>query len=164
MMEIMNILPVLTVLIGALALMFLSMYDRFSIKNHIIVSTLFLLLALAFSIYPAGESFSLLPYSEYLYDLLIFDTYANFFNMALITGTLLVILIGEHYAQERSFIKGEFYSILMFSLFGMMLLANSNELITAYIALEIASFAVYILVGFNTDNEKELKPSLNIWF
>ncbi|PKN13912.1 MAG: NADH-quinone oxidoreductase subunit N, partial [Deltaproteobacteria bacterium HGW-Deltaproteobacteria-24] len=84
MMEIMNILPVLTVLIGALALMFLSMYDRFSIKNHIIVSTLFLLLALAFSIYPAGESFSLLPYSEYLYDLLIFDTYANFFNMALI--------------------------------------------------------------------------------
>lgn len=157
MMEIMNILPVLTVLIGALALMFLSMYDRYSIKNHIVVSVLFLLLALGFSIYPAGESFSLLPYSEYLYDLLIFDTYANFFNIALITGALLVILIGEHYAQERNFIKGEFFSILMFSLFGMMLLANSNELVTAYIALEIASFAVYILVGFNTDNDKRIE-------
>ena len=39
----------------------------------------------------------------------------------------------------------------------MMLLSNANELITAYIALEIASFAVYIMVGFNTENSKRVE-------
>jgi NADH-quinone oxidoreductase subunit N len=157
MMDFMNVLPVLVILTGALVLMFLSMYDRFCVKNHIVVTTLFLLLALGISIYPAGESFSLLPYSNFLYDLLIFDTYSNFFNLALIFGTLLIILIGEHYAQERSFITGEFFCMILFALFGMMLLANANELITAYIALEIASFSVYILVGYNTSNEKRVE-------
>ena len=44
----------------------------------------------------------------------------------------------------------------------MMLLSNANELITAYIALEIASFAVYIMVGFNTENSKRVEAILNI--
>jgi len=38
-----------------------------------------------------------------------------------------------------------------------MLLAHANELITAYIALEIASFAVYIMVGFNTEDNKRVE-------
>lgn len=152
MMEVMNIFPVLIVLTGALVSMFLSMYDKFSMKYHIGVSVLFLVVALAFAVYPAGEMFAIKPFSDYFNDLLIFDTYSNFFTIALILGALLVILIGEHYLQAHSFFKGEFLSILMFSLFGMILLANANELITAYIALEIASFAVYVLVGFNTQN------------
>jgi NADH-quinone oxidoreductase subunit N len=45
----------------------------------------------------------------------------------------------------------------MFALFGMMLLANSNELITAYISLEIASFSVYILVGFHSEDGKRVE-------
>lgn len=45
----------------------------------------------------------------------------------------------------------------MFALFGMMLLANANELIAAYISLEIASFAVYILVGFHSEDSKRVE-------
>ena len=39
----------------------------------------------------------------------------------------------------------------------MMLLANANELVTAYIALEIASFAVYIMVGYNSDDSRRVE-------
>ncbi len=157
MMENITILPVIIVLIAALVLMFLSMYDKVSIKTHILVSALFLFLALCFSFYSIGDSYSFKPYNNYLYDLLVFDSFSNFFNIVLIVGTLFFILIGEHYAQERTYIKGEFYSITLFALFGMLLFANSNELITAYIALEIASFSVYILVGFNTNNSKRVE-------
>jgi NADH-quinone oxidoreductase subunit N len=38
-----------------------------------------------------------------------------------------------------------------------MLLAHANELVTAYVALEIASFSVYIMVGFNTDDSKRVE-------
>ena len=39
----------------------------------------------------------------------------------------------------------------------MMLLAYANELVTAYIALEIASFSVYIMVGYNSDDSKRVE-------
>jgi NADH-quinone oxidoreductase subunit N len=151
------LVPALTVLLGALVLMFMSMYERFTVKNFIVVSSIFLFIALGFSLVTLGESYSLQPYNDLLNNVLIFDTFSNFFNVLLITGTILTLLIGEHYFQHRSYFKGEFFSILLFALFGMMLLAHTNELITAYIALEVASFAVYIMVGYNSDDSKRVE-------
>ncbi len=149
--------PTLTVLTAAIVLMFMSMYDRFKIKHFIYTSSLFLLIALGFTIADFGELFSTRPYNDLFNNVLIFDTYANFFNLLLISGTLLVILIGEHYFQDHPYFKGEFFAIIMFALFGMMVLAHANELITAFIALEIASFAVYVMVGFNTEDDKRVE-------
>lgn len=151
------IIPALTILTGALILMFMSMYDRFSTKSFIVVSSIFLLIALVFSAITLNSSYSVQPFNEYLNSVLIFDTFSNFFNILLIAGTLLTLLIGEHYFQHRSYFKGEFFSILLFALFGMMLLAHANELVVAYIALEIASFSVYIMVGYNTDDSKRVE-------
>ncbi|MFY9082918.1 NADH-quinone oxidoreductase subunit N, partial [Aliarcobacter butzleri] len=97
------------------------------------------------------------PYESFLNNVLTFDSFSNFFNILLIAGTLLTLLIGEHYFQHRSYFKGEFFSILLFALFGMMILAQANELITAFIALEIASFSIYIMVGYNSDDSKRVE-------
>lgn len=150
-------IPSITVLTAAIVLMLMSMYSKFEIKHFIIVSSLFLVVALGFTFADFGELFADRPYNEIFNNVIIFDTYSNFFNVLLISGTLLTVLIGEHYYQEHKYFKGEFFSVLMFALFGMMLLAHSNELITAYIALEIASFAVYIMVGFNTEDNKRVE-------
>lgn len=149
--------PTVTVLIAAIVLMFMSMYEKYEIKHFISVSSVFLLIALGFTIADFGELYAVKPYNDIFNNVVIFDTYANFFNLLLISGTLLVILIGEHYFQDHSYFKGEFFSIIMFALFGMMILAHANELITAFIALEIASFSVYIMVGFNTEDEKRVE-------
>jgi len=151
------LIPSLTILIGALVVMFMSMYKKFSVKNFIVVSSFFLITALGFSLITLNESYSVQPFSHFLNNVLTFDTFSNFFNILLITGTLLTLLIGEHYFQHRSYFKGEFFSLLLFALFGMMLLAHSNELVTAYIALEIASFSVYIMVGYNSDDSKRVE-------
>ena len=151
------LMPVLTILTGALILMFMSMYERFTVRDFIIVSSLFLIIALGFSLSNVGDSFSVQPFETLLNNVLTFDTFSNFFNILLILGTLLTLLIGEHYFQHRSYFKGEFFSILLFALFGMMLLAHANELVTAYIALEIASFSVYIMVGYNTEDSRRVE-------
>ncbi|MFA9372723.1 NADH-quinone oxidoreductase subunit N [Poseidonibacter sp.] len=157
MSEFFYLIPALTVLIGALVLMFMSMYEKFTVKNFIVIATIFLFIALGFSLADFTESYSVRPFNDLINNVLIFDTFSNFFNILLILGTILTLLIGEHYFQHRSYFKGEFFSILLFALFGMMLLAHANELVTAYIALEIASFAVYIMVGFNTENSKRVE-------
>ena len=157
MSEFIYLIPALTVLSGALVLMFMSMYERFTVKNFIVVSCIFLFIAFGFSLSQVGDAYSVQPYNDLLNNVLIFDSFSNFFNILLIAGTILTLLIGEHYFQHRSYFKGEFFSILLFALFGMMLLGYSNELITAYIALEIASFAVYIMVGYNTEDSKRVE-------
>jgi len=151
------LIPALTVLLGALALMFMSMYDRFTVKNFITIATLFLFIALGFSLVDLGTSYSIQPYNTLMNNVLMFDSFSNFFNILLIAGTILTLLIGEHYFSHRSYFKGEFFSILLFALFGMMLLGHSNELITAYVALEVASFSVYIMVGYNSDDSKRVE-------
>ena len=135
----------------------MSMYEKISVKSHIFVSSLFLVAALVFALLNANTLYSIQPYDSFLNNVLTFDTFSNFFNILLILGTLLTILIGEHYLQHRSYFKGEFFSILLFALFGMMVLAQANELITAFIALEIASFSVYIMVGYNSDDSKRVE-------
>lgn len=157
MSEFIYLIPALTVLTGALVLMFMSMYESFTVKNFIVVSCIFLFIAFGFSLSQIGEAYSVQPYNDLLNNVLIFDSFSNFFNILLIAGTILTLLIGEHYFQHRSYFKGEFFSILLFALFGMMLLGYSNELVTAYIALEIASFAVYIMVGYNTEDSKRVE-------
>lgn len=151
------LIPVLTVLLGALTLMFMSMYERFKVRDFIVVASIFLFIALGFSLADLGELYSVQPYNKLLNNVLIFDSFSNFFNVLLIAGTILTLLIGEHYFQHRAYFKGEFFSILLFSLFGMMLLGNSNELITAYVALEVASFSVYVMVGYNSDDSKRVE-------
>ena len=151
------LIPTLLVLFGAIALLFMSMYEKISVKSHIFVSSLFLVIALVFALVNANTLYSIQPYDSFLNNVLTFDTFSNFFNILLILGTLLTILIGEHYLQHRSYFKGEFFSILLFALFGMMVLAQANELITAFIALEIASFSVYIMVGYNSDDSKRVE-------
>jgi NADH-quinone oxidoreductase subunit N len=151
------LIPSLTILIGALTLMFMSMYEKYSVKNFIVVSSIFLIIALGFTLSDVNNSYSVQPFPVLLNNVLTFDTFSNFFSILLISGTLLTLLIGEHYFQHRSYFKGEFFSILLFALFGMMLLAHANELVTAYIALEIASFSIYIMVGYNTEDSKRVE-------
>lgn len=151
------LVPILSVLIGGLTLMFMSMYSRFKTKDFIIVSSLFLLVALGFTLADIGNSFSVTPFADIFNNILIIDSFSIFFNSLLIFGTLLTVLIGEKYYEKNSYFKGEFFALILFALFGMMLLANVNEFITAYIALEIASFAVYVMVGLNTEDGRRVE-------
>ncbi|WP_424689070.1 NADH-quinone oxidoreductase subunit N [Halarcobacter ebronensis] len=156
--ELIHILPVSLILLSAVGVMFMSMYEeKFNTKQYITVSSVLLVLALILSFIPLGESYAVRPYNDIFNDVLIFDSFSNFFNILLILGTLLTLLIGENYFRSKEYFKGEFFSILLFALFGMMLLANANELVTAFIALEIASFAVYVMVGYNSEDSKRVE-------
>ncbi len=79
--DLIHILPVLTVLVAAVALMFMSMYEeKFSTKTFIITSSVVLVIALIFSFIPfGGELYSVRPYDSIFNDVLIFDTFSNFF-------------------------------------------------------------------------------------
>ena len=92
---------------------------------------------------------------ETLYEgLILIDGYALFFKAFFLVLGAVVVLTSLEYVRRHLDHAGEYYGILLFTVVAMMLLASSGELLTAYIALELLSFGLYVLVSFDRYNPK----------
>ncbi|MDD9995360.1 MAG: NADH-quinone oxidoreductase subunit N, partial [Dehalococcoidia bacterium] len=82
------------------------------------------------------------------------DGYALFFKAFFIVLGGMLILASVDYVRRHLSHAGEYYGILVLTVVAMMLLAASGELLTAYIALELLSFGLYVLVAYDRYNPK----------
>jgi NADH-quinone oxidoreductase subunit N len=82
------------------------------------------------------------------------DQFGLFFKMLILASVILVVLASNQYVMKFEKFQGEFYALLMLSAVGLMLLVSAINLITIYVALELSSISLYILVSFLKD-----KPS-----
>jgi NADH-quinone oxidoreductase subunit N len=97
-------------------------------------------------------------------NVLAIDNFTVLFRVFFLGIAFFSILASIQFAGDRLKNHAEFYGLIMFATLGMMLLAASRELITAYLSLELMSFSLYILVGFHKlnpfSNEASLKYML----
>src|SRR5579875_3827933 len=56
--------------------------------------------------------------------------------------------------------EGEFYTLLLFSVTGMMFMASTTELISIYISLELASIPLYVMAGMLRTSTKSAEASV----
>ena len=90
-----------------------------------------------------------------LYDgLVTIDGFSLFFRATFLAMGAVVMLSSVEYVRRNLSHPGEYYAIIAFTIVGMMLLASSGELLTAYISLELLSFGLYVLVSFDRYNPK----------
>jgi NADH-quinone oxidoreductase subunit N len=80
------------------------------------------------------------------------DYFSSFFNLLLCGATLLVFLGSYSYLEENGIHYSEFYPIMLSATLGMMLLATAQELLSLFVALELMSLMVYVLVGMRRMN------------
>jgi NADH-quinone oxidoreductase subunit N len=92
--------------------------------------------------------------------MIILDNFSIFFNVIILIITFLTILISISYLERMGINYGEYYSLILFSAVGMMVLSSSTDLITIFIGLEIMSIAIYILAGFNRESMKSNESAL----
>ena len=80
--------------------------------------------------------------------LMVVDGFGLFFKIFFCAIGIGIIALSVEYGRERLDHRGEFYGLLLFSILGMNLMAMSRELLTAYIALELLSFSLYVMVAY----------------
>ena len=98
---------------------------------------------------------------ESLYDgLLAVDDFALFFKVFFLGMGVFIILSSMDFVENRLKHQGEFYGLLLFSILGMNMMAQSRELLTAYIALELLSFSLYVLAAYAKDSAKSNESAL----
>ena len=80
-------------------------------------------------------------------DMIAIDGVSLFTNAILLISAAIVTVISYDYLEARRIHRAEYYSLVLYATAGMSLLASANDLIMTFVALEVLSLALYILVG-----------------
>lgn len=146
------LLPIFIVAAGALSMMLASTAKGISIETLQRSSVVFIALAFIVELpqYGMGIQRYILPHS--LGRAFVVDDFSILFDLMFLAGAALTLLINGEYLHKRRYYNGEFFSIFLFTLLGMMTLSHSNELISAFVALEIASLGIYTLSGYHKNH------------
>jgi NADH-quinone oxidoreductase subunit N len=75
------------------------------------------------------------------------DPFAFFLYMVLLFIGFLTLLNHYEYLEKQQTHYPEVYSLTLFALSGMMLMVSTTHLLVFFLALEVMSLAVYVLVG-----------------
>lgn len=94
------------------------------------------------------------------FDMMVVDTYGFVFKVMFIIGAIIAILLSIRYLEEEGEQRGEYYSLILFSVVGMMFMASGADLLSLFIALELMALAIYILVGYLRRNEKSNEAAM----
>jgi NADH-quinone oxidoreductase subunit N len=88
------------------------------------------------------------------------DAFSFFFHLLVGTVSVLVILAAGPYLDRERLPAAEFYALLLFATAGMGVLASAQELLTAFIGLEMSSISSYILAGYRRDSLKSSESAM----
>lgn len=80
--------------------------------------------------------------------MLVLDGFSIFVQALLLISGLLGIALAYNYARRMEIERGEYYSLLLFSIIGMMLMAQAADLVIVFLALEMLSIPLYVLAAF----------------
>ncbi len=89
------------------------------------------------------------------------DRFAIYFWYLFLVGAAISILMSVHYLDLEDEQHGEYYSLLLMAVVGMMCMAAGIDIVLLFIGLELMAISTYVLVGFlrrdRRSNEAALK-------
>ena len=78
----------------------------------------------------------------------VVDNLSVFIKACVLACAAISILLLLQYAKVEKINYGELYAMLLFSVFGMLVMASGNDLLTIYLGVETMSISIYVLVAF----------------
>jgi len=132
-------LPELTLLGAGLVFFVLSLGDHpcDTIRNVAITLFAIVLATTLATVNLTGELF---------FNVFRVDLFSQIFKVLIVLATLIVVIFTDTMPGVSAKYKAEYYIFLSMSVLGLMMLVSSVELLAIFIALELSSFAVYIMV------------------
>src|SRR5678810_766045 len=87
------------------------------------------------------------------------DNFGLFVTLVLVGVGVLTIMFSSQVIARDGIPAGEYYTLILFSLAGMIMMATATDLLVIFIALEILSLAVYVLTGIRREDPRASEAS-----
>jgi NADH-quinone oxidoreductase subunit N len=92
--------------------------------------------------------------------LFVADAMSNLIKLACYLATSVALVYSRQYLYDRGLLRGEFVTLLLFSLLGMMIMISANSFLTVYLGLELMSLCLYALVALNRDSAASTEAAM----
>ncbi len=149
------LLPLLIIVIASLFVLLLEVFLKKENKNYLGFVSLFFLIVCAILYFRFwNEEFS------YFNGSLVLDKLSLFFFFIFAVAVSFVILLSMKYITLQDVNHGEFYSLLLFALSGMMIMVSSSSLVIIFLGLEVLSISSYALAGLKRKDEKSSEAAI----
>ncbi|NBR38555.1 MAG: NADH-quinone oxidoreductase subunit N, partial [Alphaproteobacteria bacterium] len=77
---------------------------------------------------------------------------ADVMKIGILTVTGFAMVYAKDYLVQQGIYRGEYYTLALFSVLGMMIMSSAYNFITIYLGLELLALSMYALVAFNRDS------------
>jgi len=96
---------------------------------------------------------------ETFYGYFVLDPFAAYGKLLMIAATIFAMVLSLNYVKDEANV-GEYYSLMLFALLGMMLMVSATNFVTMYLGLELMALSVYVLVGYQRDVLRSTEAAL----
>jgi len=88
------------------------------------------------------------------------DWFSNTMAALYTAGAVLIVLFSSDYLKRRNVKSGEFYSLVLFALTGMLFMTSAADLMIFYLGLETLSISLYSLVAYDTRDKRTTEAGM----
>ncbi len=157
--EYLPLLPEIIVLIGAMALLLLGVFQegKEADQGEKLVwglSILVMTLALFIAIKDWGVNATLFN------DSFVINDFTRLLKIMVLVGGIITIYMSISYLIDNGMFKSEYMVLMLFALLGMMMMISANDLIAMYLGLEVQSLALYVMAAFRRDNVRSSESGM----
>ena len=94
------------------------------------------------------------------HELVRMDNLSNFFSLIFLASGLLTLFLSDGFVRREKIAAGEYYTLLLICLCGMLFMASANDLMTVFLGIELMSIPVYVLAGMLKSEPKSPEAAL----
>src|SRR5579875_741211 len=91
------------------------------------------------------------------------DRMAEILKCFVLTATVIMFVLARPYLRDRKLQYGEFYSLTLFAVLGLLLLISAGNLLTLYLGLELFSLPTIALVAMNRESGLSSEASIKFF-
>ena len=84
----------------------------------------------------------------------VVDDFALVFKALFLIAGYVVVLMSQNHIEEGDYDQGEYYTLFLTSVTGMVLMASSRDLVSIFVSLEMLSIPAYMLATWRKRDRK----------
>ena len=88
---------------------------------------------------------------------LVVDPFSQVLKVIFLIGAVLTVLMSFKSLELEKAWTGEYFTFITFAVFGMMVMASGNDLLTLWVGLETMALSVYVLAAYLRRNEHSVE-------
>ncbi len=93
-------------------------------------------------------------------DMFVLDPMAQILKVSILLITAAVFVYSREYLRSRDMYKGEYFTLGLFAVLGMMIMVSAKTMLLIYLGLELLSLAMYAMVAFKRDDGRASEAAM----